>query len=305
MVGRAQKRAASSVAASLAMVTAALILAGPVLGASAAADPVDPCDPGQNQNCDPVVTVTITETPTPTKSPTPTGDPVVTATVTVTPTPKHTKTTKTTTAPPPQGHAEQPPVLPTTTAIIPPPQENPPATTEPPVSLAPASQQPSVVPTPSVSFEEPASEAVPYEIRNATPDFDQVTLSRKLAAPAALLVLLALLAWLVFEGRLRRMAHAAAVRKAGPRVGRPQGAPEDFAGYPAGPGYAPMVGFVPIQAYPMQPPMQPGMQPPYGYPQQPYGYPQAYGYPPPYPVIEQGEVIGEVIHEDQPGDARQ
>ncbi|WP_370021569.1 hypothetical protein [Planotetraspora sp. GP83] len=271
------------------MVTAALILAGPVLGASAAADPVDPCDPGQNQNCDPVVTVTITETPTPTKSPTPTGDPVVTATVTVTPTPKHTKTTN---PPPPQEHPEQPPVLPTTTAIIPPPQGNTPTTTEPPVSLAPASQQPSVVPTPSVSFEEPASEAVQYEIRNATPDFDQVTLSRKLAAPAALLVLLALLAWLVFEGRLRRMAHAAAVRKAGPRAGRPQGMPEDFAGYPAGAGYAPMVGFVPIQAYPMQPP--------YGYPQQPYGYPQVYGYPPPYPAIEQGEVI----HEDQPDDER-
>jgi hypothetical protein len=134
---------------------------------------------------------------------------------------------------------------------------------------------------------------VPIEIRNATPEYDKVTLSHKLAVPAALLVAIALFAWFVFEGRLRRMAHAAAVGRGGPKhaAGRrgeePAGYPAGYpVGYPAGPAYAaaPMVGLVPVQTYTM------------AYPQQPYGYPAPYGYPPAYgqqgyPMADPGQVM--------------
>nr|BFE83495.1 hypothetical protein GCM10020093_060960 [Planobispora longispora] len=100
---------------------------------------------------------------------------------------------------------------------------------------------------------------MPYEIRNADSEYDATTLSRQLGIPALILVLLVLFAVLIFEGRLRRMAHAAAVRRAGPR-------PAGAEGYPAGPGYAsmpglhavyqggtayaPIISFVPMQMYP-------------------------------------------------------
>ncbi|MEW9529157.1 hypothetical protein [Microbispora sp. NPDC049125] len=253
----------------MAITALAVFVVGPAIGANAAANPVDPCDAGQT--CDPVVTVTVTQTPGPT------SDPVVTKTVTVTPTPtvKPTKTKPapaTTTASQPTQRSTLEPDLPASTA-----QPSFPATTAAPATSDPAvvlpgatplPSTPSTTPTTSPSFEEPAPESVPIEIRNATPQYDKVTLSQKLAIPGAVLVLVVLLAWLVFEGRLRRMAHAAAVRRAGPQSAR-GGRDEPAAGYPAGQGYAPMVGFVPVQ-YAM------------GYPQQPYGYPAPYGYPQAY-----------------------
>ncbi len=306
-------RAASSVAASLTITALALLAAAPVVGANAtamggagvAADTVEPCEAGEE--CDPVVTVTITETPSPTPSPTRSAahsaspTPVITETVTVTPTP----TTAPVTAPAPVPTLTQGPVLPTAL-------ETP--TPEPTISLAPA--QPTVLdtPTPGVSFEDPAPDTVPIEIRNASPEFDQVTLSRKLAAPAALLVLLALLGWLIFEGRLRRMAHVAVVRKAGPRGGRSGGGRDDFAGYPAAPAYAQMVGFVPVPTYPMayqqHPPQY--MPQPYGYPQpylpeqQFHGYPaQEHGYGAPEeqhvaPFTESADTWGAAVAEPDP-----
>jgi len=152
-----------------------------------------------------------------------------------------------------------------------------PAASEPQVSLAPAQPIPSPSSASLTSEEQPA-----LSIRNASPEFDQTALSKKLAVPAALLVLLALFALLVFEGRLRRMAHAAAVRKAGPRP------IAEITGYPVPPGYGPaVVSYVPVPAYPV-PPYGYGYPPPYAQPYPPPGYPpqayQAPGYPPPgYP----------------------
>jgi hypothetical protein len=309
-------RAASSVAASLSIAGLALLAVAPMGGANAvairgAAETVEPCEPGQECDDDPVVTVTITETPSATQSPSPSASPtpVITATVTVTPTPTTapTPTSAPVTAPAPIPTLTQGPLLPTALETPSP---------EPTISLAPA--QPTVLdsPTPGVSFEEPAPDTVPIEIRNASPEFDQVTLSRKLAAPAALLVLLALLGWLVFEGRLRRMAHVAAVRKAGPRGGR-SGGGDDVAGYPG--AYAPMVGFVPVPTYPMAyqqyPPQY--LPQPYGYPQpylpeqhgygypaqeQGYGMPQAYGAPQQHvaPSTESRDTWGAAVAEPDP-----
>ncbi|MFD2348918.1 hypothetical protein ACFSTC_05160 [Nonomuraea ferruginea] len=112
------------------------------------------------------------------------------------------------------------------------------------------------------------------EVRNAAPEYDQRSLTQRLSIPALIMVLLALFAVLIFEGRLRRMAHAAAVRKAGPQAGAYPGAypqqpgpyPHQAEGYPAGPGYAtagvaapgypggtayaPIISFVPVQTFP-------------------------------------------------------
>ncbi|MBO4274748.1 hypothetical protein GSF24_29600, partial [Microbispora triticiradicis] len=159
------------------------------------------------------------------------------------------------------------------------------------VSLPPAST-PEVgqTPTAAASFEEPAPDTVPYEIRNASPEYDKASLAHRLAIPAGVLLGIALIAWLIFEGRLRRMAHAAAVRRGGP-VAATAAAPETPA-YPAGSGYAPMVGYVPVQPYPQQPyPQQyavPYPQQPYGY-HVPYGYAQPYGYPAGDPAQAQGQ----------------
>lgn len=124
---------------------------------------------------------------------------------------------------------------------------------------------------------------MPYEIRNASPEYDKASLAHRLAIPAGVLLGIALIAWLIFEGRLRRMAHAAAVRRGGPVAAMPV-APETPAAYPAGSGYAPMVGFVPVQPYAQQPyPQQPyPQQYAMPYPQQPYGYAVPYGYAQPY-----------------------
>ncbi|MFI6818576.1 hypothetical protein ACIBG7_39695 [Nonomuraea sp. NPDC050328] len=98
-------------------------------------------------------------------------------------------------------------------------------------------------------------------------------MTQKLAIPALVLVLLALFGVLVFEGRLRRMAHAAAVRKAGPQVRAEQAYPvgQGFAGgpqqagYPGNTAYAPIISLVPVQTYPtVHMPYGPVYQDPYG-----------------------------------------
>ncbi|MBT2230889.1 hypothetical protein [Nonomuraea sp. NEAU-A123] len=173
--------------------------------------------------------------------------------------------------------------------------------------------------TPSLtSAESPTDESIPLELRNAAPEYDQQTVARQLSIPALILVLLALFAVLIFEGRLRRMAHAAAVRKAGPQSGPGQpgfpgvpggpGAPggPGPTGYPAGPGYAtaafpapgypggtayaPIISFVPVQTYP-------GGQVQYGAVYQDpnmYGQP---GYGPEQPPMAAGEPV--VLHPDE------
>ncbi|MEU6427464.1 hypothetical protein ABZ860_16360 [Microbispora sp. NPDC046973] len=285
MIGRAYMRAASSAVASVAIATLAILAVGPVIGASA--DPVEPCDPGQDPQCA-VVTVTVTQTPPATSSAnaSPSAEPVVTKTVTITPTPKATKTkapkpVATTTAPPASTTEQNPPqTIPTltdtpATSPSPSPEDNgqvqlPTASAEPTPDVA---QQ---TPSTGVTFEQPDPQTVPIEIRNASPEYDKPTLAHRLAIPAGVLVGVALIAWLIFEGRLRRMAHAAAVRRAGPAAARTP-VPE-VAAYPAAsPGYAPMMGFVPVQPYTVNYPQQPyGYPVPYGYAQaQPYGYPVA------------------------------
>ncbi|GIH98971.1 hypothetical protein Pta02_09800 [Planobispora takensis] len=137
---------------------------------------------------------------------------------------------------------------------------------------------PTVTPETGASSFEPDSSTVPYEIRNAGSEYNTTALSQQLGIPALILVLLVVFAILIFEGRLRRLAHAAAVRRAGPRA-------MDPAAYPAGPGYAsagfphpayqggaayaPIISFVPMQMYP---PVYPEGYLPEQYPQ---GYDQA------------------------------
>ncbi|MGV9303602.1 hypothetical protein ACWDLG_09540 [Nonomuraea sp. NPDC003727] len=273
------------------VVLAAVPLISQVASASVVArdpgDAIPPCDAGEA--CEPtevVTTVTITTTlgsPTPTPT-----DPVTTVTTTVTPSP--TKTSKApepekTTAKPPATQAppvqQPPPVVPSTDVSVP----SAPADTaeETPTFSFPTVQDD----TPSQAPSEPTtavSDSEELVVRNAAPEYDQTTLSRKLGIPALVLVLLALFAVLIFEGRLRRMAHAAAVRRAGPQQpGHHRGEPaaEPYGGYPAGPGfagpvpaYAPIISFVPVQTYPGGPAQyQPVYQHPF--PQDPsmYGQP--------------------------------
>ncbi|MEO3888109.1 hypothetical protein [Nonomuraea sp. B5E05] len=242
---------------------------------TAAYDPIDGCNPGEVCDAwpeDPETTVTVTATAgqPPPDEPEEEQDPQTTITQTVTATP--TKTTKsptpkkTTKSPTPSSTPstpqQQPQPLPTQSVEVPPSTS---ATSTPEESV----EMPTVAPTetpPSAPLSEtpPASsEEVPLELRNAAPEFDQRTLTQKLSIPALVLVLLALFAVLIFEGRLRRMAHAAAVRKAGP-MAQPEMPPGG--GYPAGPGYAtagfpapgypggtayaPIISFVPVQTYP-------------------------------------------------------
>ncbi|GAA3424835.1 hypothetical protein GCM10018953_20180 [Streptosporangium nondiastaticum] len=160
-----------------------------------------------------------------------------------------------TSAPP----VEPPPTTPANEPVTPPTTSDPdpsfPSTeTQPqPTTVPTATPQPSDTP-----FEETAPAPVRHEIRNAGSEFDSATLSSQLAIPALILVLLVLFAVLIFEGRLRRLAHAAAVRRAGPRspayrgpadpMAYPAGPvayPAGPAAYPAGPGYTTAPGFPP------------------------------------------------------------
>lgn len=292
------------------VVLAAVPLIGQVASASVVArdpdpgDVVPPCDAGES--CEPtevVTTVTITTTlPTPTPTPT---DPVTTVTTTVTPTqakktskaPEPEKTTPAPTTPPvTQEQPVQPPPVAPTASSVPPPTT---AELEPTFSF-PAAQDPSTAQDtgPGTPSTEP-TDSEQLVVRNAAPEYNQVDLSRKLGIPALVLVLLALFAVLIFEGRLRRLAHAAAVRRAGPQAPgrhRGDGAPEPY-GYPAGPGfagavpaYAPIISFVPVQTYPGGPAQyapvyqQPFPQDPAMYGQQGQtaeypGYPQHPGQP--------------------------
>jgi hypothetical protein len=148
---------------------------------------------------------------------------------------------------------------------------------------------------------------VPIEIRNASPEYDQLSLSRQLAIPGILLVLLVVCAVLIFQGRLQRMAHAAAIRKAGPRPpGKHRGSGDaathegGYAAtghpgqYPAGAAYAPIISFVPVQSYTMPyPPGQQGYVDPQAY-MNPQGYPPGQGQPagqgyPPYQDYQAGQ----------------
>ncbi|NUP82076.1 MAG: hypothetical protein HOV96_31510 [Nonomuraea sp.] len=265
----------------------------------AAFDPaVEPCDAGQT--CDPQTTVTVTTT---LGTPTPEGDPETTITTTVTASPTKTtkapKPEKTTTAPapPPETAPQTYAPLPTTqTTAEPLPTA---ASTEPSIEVPSIASDPPSQPVPSDT--QPTTDSVQLEVRKAAPEFDQKSLTQKLSIPALVLVLLALFAVLIFEGRLRRMAHAAAVRKAGPQAVRPDLPPP---GYPAGPGYAtasfpapgypggtayaPIISFVPVQTYPTG---QPAYGPVYHDP-----YAQQ-GYMPEPPPATQPEPV--VLHPDQ------
>jgi hypothetical protein len=306
----------SAVLLSLALTgVGASVFVGQSATASATAyDPVEPCEAGQE--CPPETTVTVTTTlPTP-SSEQEAPETTITKTVTSTPKTKSTptpKATKTTKAPEPtpvvQSSAPQPQPLPTQSAEVP--------------SVSPTTEQSDVVLPPVTGTETPATppptegqsaetDEIPLEMRNAAPEFDQRSLTQQLSIPALILVLLVLFAVLIFEGRLRRMAHAAAIRKAGPLAGHP----DPHTGYPAGPGYAtaampapgypggtayaPIISFVPVQTYP-------GGQVQYGavY-QDPNAYTQP-GYVPeqppaqPEPVVLQPDQFDSYSHQPAPG----
>src|SRR5690606_39863955 len=89
--------------------------------------------------------------------------------------------------------------------------------------------------------EEPTPDSVAIEIRNASPEYDEIGVSRRLAVPGILLVLLVIFAVFLVQSRLQRMAHAA-VRKPAP-----SGAAASPGPYPVLPAYAPLIGFVPVQ----------------------------------------------------------
>jgi hypothetical protein len=256
-------------------------------------DPVDPCDVGDECETSPETTVTITTTlGTPTPEDTP--ETTITKTVTATPTKKTKAPTPTKTTTPPASTPQDTPTqnlqpLPTQSVEVP-------ATSATP-TVEPSVEMPAIAPTETTAAPLPSdtppasSEAVPLELRNAAPEFDQRTLTQKLSIPALVLVLLALFAVLIFEGRLRRMAHAAAVRKAGPQMASPMGgaAMPPGGGYPSGPGYAtagfpapgypggtayaPIISFVPVQTYPTGQPQYGGYQDP-GHPYPHQGYAQ-------------------------------
>jgi hypothetical protein len=284
--------------ASLGLTGVVLLATAPIFAAdaatrTAAAAPTDVIAPGQ-----PTAEVTVTVTTTPVD----TAEPVVTLTTTVTPDPTVTKT-KTVTPGAKKPHSVSPPPIsqnPASASVPPPPPPSNDVSTTPgaeqSVTLAPASPEGTPTPgvTPTASFTEPEPNSVPIEIRNASPEYDQLSLSRKLAVPGIVLVLLVVLAVLIFQGRLQRMAHAAAIRKAGPRPsGRHRGGKdagyEGAAGYataqypgqyPAGGAYAPIISFVPVQTYPY-PPGQQGYVDPQapGYPGDQAAYQGGQGYP--------------------------
>ncbi|MGJ6961175.1 hypothetical protein ACSDR0_04635 [Streptosporangium sp. G11] len=291
---------------------AILLALAPLAGSSAAGATVRTVvvDPSQVEGCDvdpagpceeptPIVTVTVTQDPGGSEE-TAVPQKTVTTTITVPASPKPPKATKTT-PPPPQETAVAPPPVQQTTPPVVPPAETPPATNDPDVQFPPTSpgpdQLPAVTPTPSdtATLDQSASGSSVYEIRNAGSEFDGATLSRQLGIPALILVLLVLFAVLIFEGRLRRLAHAAAIRRAGPRTMDPMAYPGG-PGYGAGPGYAPgpyqggtayapIISFVPMQMYA---PVYPEGYAPEQYPQ---GYEQTTAYMP-APGYEQPPVTG-------------
>ncbi|MFD0890213.1 hypothetical protein ACFQ08_37190, partial [Streptosporangium algeriense] len=181
-------------------------------------DPAGPCEEPT-----PIVTVTVTSDPDP-LPPSPTPQKTVTTTVTVTPTskpkkPKKTTAPQTTDAPlPPPAAVETP----TSAPVVPDPTPAPDPTPSDQAPVFPTTEetQPSPTPVPSATpeptesttFEDNGPASVPYEIRNAGSDFDAAGLSQRLGIPALVLALLVLFAVLIFEGRLRRLAHASAVR---------------------------------------------------------------------------------------------
>ncbi|MET8141916.1 hypothetical protein ABZU32_16540 [Sphaerisporangium sp. NPDC005288] len=324
MSGRVHVTAVSAVLGALGLTGVVLLATAPMTAPRANAaqvvmadptdqvEPTDPTitdDPGagplDTPEPDPTVTVTITTSPDPTVTRTRTVTPRPTKTATKPPKPKPTATaTKTAPLAPPPTLESTPfntaPAIPSSAPLITPstqPVETP--APDPMVSLALASPTPTPSPSESLdaaaSFDDPTPDSVPIEIRNASPEYDQLTLSRKLAIPGVLLAVLVMLGVLIFEGRVRRLAHAAAVRKAGPRSpGRhrgdelPAGLP--MPGYPiyhGGTAYAPIISFVPVQGYPNVPgaPQGYGAQDPQGYglPYDPHGYGDAYGV-----VYEQG-----------------
>ena len=140
----------------------------------------------------------------------------VTATVTVPPKPPATTPVQ----PPPTAPVQPPP---TSAAVVPPPGRRPAAERGPGGQVSSFQETPTIPtatppPTDIPTAEEtppPASEL--YEIRNAGSEFDGATLSHQLGIPALILVLMVLFAVLIFEGGLRRQAHAA------PSAGRSPG----------------------------------------------------------------------------------
>lgn len=285
---RATALSAMVLALSLAGVGATPFIVQSASATAVSFDPqVDPCEAGEA--CQPTeVTVTVTTT---LGTPTP-DDPETTITRTVTKSPKQTaspkpkKTTTTSAAPTPPPPAPTENLQPFPSQPVEPPQTTTEPTQEASVELptVAGTETPLTQPTGNAPAETQTSESVQLEVRAATPEFDQTGLTHQLAVPALILVLLALFAVLIFEGRLRRMAHAAAVRKAGPQAmrtdpaagahptgpghpgGYPGGPGYPGGGYPAGPGYAtsgfpspgypggtayaPIISFVPVQTYP-------------------------------------------------------
>ncbi|MFS1300474.1 hypothetical protein [Streptosporangium longisporum] len=291
-------------------------------------DPAAPCE----EEPTPIVTVTVTQDP-PEDPPQDPGEPqkTVTTTVTVPPKTKAPKAPKTTapaappqntapaTQPPPQETAPvvPPPTMPTDTAPATQPAQEP-DVQFPPNETPPTTPLPSAAPTETATFDDGASGSV-YEIRNAGSEFDGATLSRQLGIPALILVLLVLFAVLIFEGRLRRLAHAAAIRRAGPRMAGPRGEPVDPMMYPAGSAfvpahyqsgtaYAPIISLVPMQMYgPAYPEGYAPEQYPRGYEQttaympgpgyeQPGGHVDPYGRPVPGPAAGPAGPIGPLGH---------
>ncbi|MER6829878.1 hypothetical protein ABT352_28115 [Streptosporangium sp. NPDC000563] len=285
---RARRRAAfSAVAMSVGLSGVVLFAVAPFAGSSAAGATVRTMviEPSQVEGCDvdpagpceeptPVVTVTVTEDPEVPQE-------TVTTTITVPASPKP-KPTKTTAAPPPPPETavapppvqEPPPVVPTAGANTPENTENS-EPQFPQTTPDPNQQLPAADPTPSdtAMLDQSSSGTSVYEIRNAGSEFDGATLSRQLGIPALILVLLVLFAVLIFEGRLRRMAHAAAIRRAGPRgmdpMAYPGGPGYAAAGpYQGGTAYAPIISFVPMQMYaPVYPEGYTPEQYPHGYDQ--------------------------------------
>ncbi|WP_336208059.1 hypothetical protein [Nonomuraea sp. LPB2021202275-12-8] len=235
-----------------------------IASASAFDPPVEPCDVGDECQTAPETTITVTTTPPPTTEPE-SPETTITKTVTATPTrktqapkPTVTKTTQAPEPPPTTQSADPPQPLPTQSVEVPSTSSTPEDS-----SVVLPSVAGTDTPTPPAETEAQSSESdeIPLEMRNAAPEFDQRTLTQQLSIPALILVLLALFAVLIFEGRLRRMAHAAAIRKAGPQAGRldPHGYPAGpgyataampAPGYPGGTAYAPIISFVPVQTYP-------------------------------------------------------
>ncbi|MEV8630133.1 hypothetical protein AB0395_00610 [Streptosporangium sp. NPDC051023] len=288
-------------------------------------DPAGPCE----EEPTPVVTVTVTSDPgdpaPPPASPVP--QKTVTTTVTVppktkSPKPKPPKTTapQATTAPVPTTVPVPPIQPPSSEPIVPLPEATPTPTATEQEPVFPGTEQTQQTPTPvpsasveptgGATFEDNGPAAVPYEIRNAGSEFDASQLSQQLGIPALILVLLVLFAVLIFEGRLRRMAHASAVRRAGPRSaghnppGYPAGAVYTPApGFPTivhqgGTAYAPIISFVPMHMY--APTHPEGYAPTYPEGYAPEQQPQSYDQPTVYmpaPGHEQPTGYGDQRHD--------